>query len=312
MMRSDNNNLEAETADTCCASCGIIEVDDVKLTECDGCDLVRYCSDNCREDHRPEHEAKCKERVAELRDEILFKQPESSHLGDCPICCLPLPLEQRKSMLQSCCGKYICNGCDYTNRRRQFQENLERTCLFCRHPLPNTQEEFTMNLMKRVEANDSFALSQMGFRHFNEGDYENACKYWTKAAEIGNANAHYQLSLSYMKGEGVEKDEKKELYHLEEASIQGHPHARFNLGCYEAKKGRIERAVRHLIIAANLGFDRSIELLKEFYKKELELVSKEVFAAALRGHHAAVKATKSQQRDAAAKYAVCSERMGSK
>ena len=68
-----------------------------------------------------------------------------------------------------------------------------------------------MNLMKRVAANDSFALSQMGFRHFNEGDYENACKYWTKAAEFGNANAHYQLSLSYMKGEGVEKDEKKEI-----------------------------------------------------------------------------------------------------
>ena len=60
--------------------------------------------------------------------------------------------------------------------------------------------------------------------------------------------------------------------------------------------------MKHLTIAVFLGHDRSMELLKEFYKKEL--VSKEDFAAALRGHHAAVKATKSQQRDAAAKYAV--------
>ena len=91
-----SNNLDAEAADNCCASCGIAEVDDIKSKECDGCDLVRYCSDECQKDHRPEHEAMCKERVAELRDEILFKQPESSHLGDCPICCLPTPIDDKK------------------------------------------------------------------------------------------------------------------------------------------------------------------------------------------------------------------------
>ena len=56
----------------------ISELDDVKLIDCADCKSVRYCSDNCREDHRLEHEAKCKERAAELRDEILFKQPESN------------------------------------------------------------------------------------------------------------------------------------------------------------------------------------------------------------------------------------------
>ena len=72
MMRSDNS-VEAETADICCASCGIIEVDDVKLKECDGCDLVKYCSDECREDHKSEHEEACKKRAVELHDELLFK-----------------------------------------------------------------------------------------------------------------------------------------------------------------------------------------------------------------------------------------------
>ena len=82
-----------ETADTSCASCGIAEVDEIKLKTCDACDLVRYCSDNCQQDHSQQHEATCKERAAELRDEILFRQPESTHVGDCPICCLPLPIE---------------------------------------------------------------------------------------------------------------------------------------------------------------------------------------------------------------------------
>ena len=89
-MMSGAEDLEKEgTADMCCASCGIAEVDDVTLQKCDDCDLVRYCSDKCQQDHRPDHEAMCKERAAVLRDELLFRQPESTHLGDCPICCLP-------------------------------------------------------------------------------------------------------------------------------------------------------------------------------------------------------------------------------
>jgi hypothetical protein len=69
-------------ADKCCASCGIAEVDDIKLKKCAACDLVQYCSDECQRGHRQQHEAICKERVAKLRDEILFRQPESSHCGE--------------------------------------------------------------------------------------------------------------------------------------------------------------------------------------------------------------------------------------
>eukprot|EP00985_Skeletonema_marinoi_P030204 scaffold31073_cov81-Skeletonema_marinoi.AAC.1 len=102
----------------CCASCGVAEVDDVKLKDCSACDLVRYCSDECQNDHRPQHKGACKKRAAELRDEILFKQPESSDLGDCPICCLPLSLDRNLSILNECCGKLVCVGCDYANLKR--------------------------------------------------------------------------------------------------------------------------------------------------------------------------------------------------
>eukprot|EP00986_Skeletonema_menzelii_P015812 scaffold12771_cov86-Skeletonema_menzelii.AAC.1 len=64
-----------EDGTSCCASCGVAEVDEIKLKECNDCDLVRYCSDDCQIDHKPEHEEACKKRTAELRDELLFKQP---------------------------------------------------------------------------------------------------------------------------------------------------------------------------------------------------------------------------------------------
>ena len=86
---------KAVTDASCCASCCNNEGDDTEFKPCPECDLVHYCSDKCRKDHRTEHEATCKERAAELRDELLFKQPESSYSGDCPICFLPHPLDDR-------------------------------------------------------------------------------------------------------------------------------------------------------------------------------------------------------------------------
>ena len=294
------DNLEPEAADICCASCGVAEVDDVKLKPCDGCDLVRYCSDACQEDHRSGHVGKCKERAAELRDKILFRQPKGSHFGDCPICFLPIPLDHDKYSLYSCCSKLICKGCSHSSIVRQRRENMQRTCPFCRNVVPDTQEEVDKNMKKRVDVSDPIAMRELGKELYFKGNYEGAFTYWKKAAELGDSPAHYELSLSYQKGEGVEKDENKERYHLEEAAIAGHPHARFNLGRYEERNGRNDRAVNHFIIAANLGIDESIKLLKEYYKRGL--VSKEDFAAALRAHYAAVEATKSPQREAAAKY----------
>ena len=285
-----------------CASCGIPEVDSVKLQPCDGCDLVRYCSDDCQKDHWPEHEAKCKERTAELRDEILFRQPESTHLGNCPICCLPFSLQfdQRSITVYPCCCKSICNGCSFANDIRRIAENKDPSCPFCRQPLLDT-ERVEKSFTKRVEANDPGALVELGMRASNNGDYDSAFKYWTKAAELGDADAHCKLSILYRYDEGlsIEKDEKKEVYHLEEAAIGGHPYARINLGVYEERDGRIDRAVKHLIIAAKLGWDGAIQRLKECYKDGH--MSKEDFAAALRSHHAAIVATKSPQREAAAK-----------
>ncbi|KAK1734925.1 zf-MYND and TPR domain-containing protein [Skeletonema marinoi] len=241
----------------------------------------------------------CKERAAELRDEILFRQPVSSHLGECPICCLPLPIDSRQHKGQSCCSKIICMGCAQAHYLRQTEGQLDETCPFCRQPQPKWEEEVGKNHLKRIESNNPFAMQQMGRMCHKEGDYESAFEYLTKAAELGDVGAHYNLSFLYQHGEGVEKDEKKELYHLEVAAIAGHPNARHNVGAHELRNCRNDRAVKHFIIAANLGYDGAIQALKKCYAGGV--VSKEDFAVALRAYQAAVDATKSPQREAAAK-----------
>ena len=291
------SNADDIVAVISCASCGKSILDGDNFTICADCKYVQYCSDECQQGHRPLHEAECKERVAE--DENLFRQPESSHLGDCPICCVPMPINEDKRSLFSCCCKTMCQACTLADQLSQRNRQV-RICPFCRHPQPNTEEEFCKNLMKRVEVNDPVALKHMAVKHFHKAEYGASVECWTKAAKLGDADAHYELSNMYKKGQIIEKDETKRMYHLKEAAVAGHAHARHNLGCHEGRNDRLERAVKHFIIAANLGFDQSMDLLKDWYKNEY--VSKEELAAALRAHHAAVKATKSPQREAAQKY----------
>jgi len=295
-------NDVVDTTSSCCASCGVAEVDDVKLKECDVCDLVRYCSVGCEQEDKLQHEQGCKKRAAELRDELLFKVPESSHVGECPICMMPLPLDLSKSVTKVCCSITICDGCNYANHKREFEERRDRpTCPFCRKPAPRKGTgELEKCSRDRIEANDPVATVQEGDEHVKRGDFSRAIEYYTKAAELGDVAAHFQLSLLYDDGQGVEKDEKKRFYHLEKAVIGGHPLARCNLGCKELKDGQLDRAIKHFIIAAKLGSDDSLAALKQLYEKGF--IIKEDFATARLAHQGAVDATKSPQREAAEEF----------
>ena len=280
-----------------CASCGIAPVDDIKLKICDGCDLVKYCSDACRENHREQHEEVCKKRKAELHDRELFEQPEETCFGECPICFLPLPLDERKYTFYSCCCKWMCDGCSYADAI----SNGGDRCPFCREPVVKGEEEHCKRIMERVKVNDPNALRQMGWRCYGDGDYDKGVKYLNKAAELGDTRAHYLLGFMYCQGEVVEKDWERGISHWEKAAIGGDPDSRYNLGMIEEKNnGNIERAVKHWIIAANLGYEDSMKMLWKHYS--CGHITKEELESTLRTHKAAIDATKSVDRDAAEIY----------
>ena len=168
---------------------------------------------------------------------------------------------------------------------------------FCREPVPKSKEQLDKNMMERVKKNDPVAMCHMGRNRHHEGDYQGALKYFTNAAGLDDADAHYNLSCMYSEGIGVEKDKKRFIYHAEQAAIGGHSFARHNLECSDARNGRFERAKKHFIIAANLGYDGSLKQLMKLYKNGH--ASKEDYAGALRAYQAAVDATKSAERDEA-------------
>jgi tetratricopeptide (TPR) repeat protein len=278
-----------------CANCGIAGVDEIKLQECHDCDLVKYCSEKCRGEHR-EHNEECKKRANELHDKRLFAQPNGTHRGECPICFLPMPLEGQSTFM-SCCGQTSCKGCIYANYISNIHDELKASrCVFCRTSASD-EEEHSKRKRERVEANDPAALRYRGSECHQAGDYVKAFEYYSKAAELGNAEAHFQLGCLYWDGKGVEKDMEKAVYHYEKAAIGGHPTARYMLGLHEGANGRYERAAKHWIIAANIGCGDSMKELLEAYKNGY--ITKGDYGATLRTHQAAINATKSSQREAA-------------
>ena len=287
-MTSINNADKINSASTC-AACGK-EGKEGRMNMCNKCKMVHYCNVTCKKKHKSKHKKKCDRRVAELHDEELFKDPPPRE--ECPICMLPLPLDADQSSLQSCCGKYVCNGCTHAmvmEEMRKGKKNDELgMCAFCRSPHFRLEEEVIKRMMNLVENGNADAFD-VHAGHYAQGlrgmpqDWEKANESWLTAGELGCAQAYYNLGGSYYDGMGVEIDKMKAKHYWELAAMNGNVMARHNLGLVEGSAGNYHRAKKHFIIAARAGFTQSLDQVKRGFMEGL--VTKDEYESTLRAYH---------------------------
>ena len=101
-----------------------------------------------------------------------------------------------------------------------------------------------------------------------------------------------------MHGEGVEEDHNEAAYYYKLAAIGGHEVARHILGILEEVNGNFDRAMKHYIIGARSGDDKSLKEIGKGYK--YGLVTKDEYASTLRAHKECQDRMKSAQREEAA------------
>ena len=97
-------------------------------------------------------------------------------------------------------------------------------------------------------------------------DQGKANELFLKAGERGYAEAYFNLGLCYDNGEGVEVDKKKAKHYYELAAMGGSVKARTNLSYIEGRAGNYKRAMKHSLISAKAGDDRSLDLVKGGYE----------------------------------------------
>ena len=284
-----------------CANCGKGEESVGDLKACTACKMVKYCNRDCQIAHRPQHKKECKKRAAELYEEALFRDPPPPE--DCPICMLPLPLDAEKYFFKLCCGKVLCFGCivSMTIEETRKGKKKEHLCPYCRSPHSDEgQVEQYKNLMEKgnamafFESGCYYARGTNGMRQ----DWVKANELWLKAGELGCAQAYFNLGSSYYHGMGVEIDKKKAEHYWEPAAMNGDVYARHNLGALEGKAGNHERAMKHFMVAARAGDNKSLDKVKQGFMRGF--VTKDEYGNALRAYQERQDEMKSDTREAAA------------
>ena len=219
--------------------------------------------------------------------------------GDvCTICYLyvGLPMNEH-SKINVCCMKRLCNGCILAARQRGM-----RDCPFCRTPRPTDEASQLAMIQKRASKGDAEAIFHLGHEYYDgrlglTKDVPRAIELWTEAAELGSLDAHYQLTLMYYHGNDVEEDKPRGIHHWQQAAMKGHVWSRHNLGCVEDGNGSHHLAVQHWMISAKMGYEGSLDCIKETFKEGH--ATKAQYAEALLGYRDAAEEMKSPQREEA-------------
>ena len=279
-----------------CANCGK-EGNSNNMNICNKCKMVKYCNAACKKKHRSKHKKACERRVAELYDEKLYTEPPPSE--ECPICMQPLPLDRNQVVFESCCGKTICNGCIYAMKISGGKD----LCAFCRKPKATSNEEEIKRVKNLMDNGNAYSFNFLGYAYNNglrgmSQDYHKANELYLKAGELGCADAYFNLGNSYARGRGVEVDIKKARHYHELAAIAGNVQARHNLGSFEYEAGNIQRAKKHMIIAARAGEKDSLDCIKNGFRRGF--ITKDEYLNTLRAYHERQNEMKSDQREIAA------------
>jgi TPR repeat protein len=153
-------------------------------------------------------------------------------------------------------------------------------------------------LEKRVAANDSENMYQLGRKYLN-GDHElDIKKDEVNAFKLFHAQAYFNLGFMYDKGVGLSKDGTKARQYHELAAIKGCTVSRLSLGAFEVAAGNADRAIKHCLIAAEFGVVEAVDFIRN------SLISghatKDQYVQALRLYQAYLDEVKSDQRDKAA------------
>ena len=238
-----------------------------------------------------------------LQQRLMTNGLERTEGHECTICYLYIGLPMNKhSKMNVCCMKRLCNGCILAARQRGM-----RGCPFCRTPLPTGDASELAMIQKRVDKRDAEAINNLGNKYYYgqlglAKDVPRAIELWTEAAELGSLEAHFKLGHVYYTGNDVDEDKPRGTHHWQQAAMQGHTPSRHSLGAVEFKEGNYELAVRHWMISAKMGYEDSLNYIKEMFKKGR--ATKAQYAEALLGYRDAVEETKSPQREEAKRLGV--------
>ena len=252
----------------------------------------------------------------ELKDADLFTPLPPTE--DCAICLVPLPRTSEifAQYYMACCGNRICLACYKENEASINKQNEEKnagkkivfTCPFCREPVSTFVDEEIARLQARCLQNDPKALTSMGnVYRYGVGEMPKddlkALDCYIQAVELGSPEACNCIGNSYNEGDGVAVNKERVALFERVGALRGDIEARHNTGCSEYNNlGNHEIGIRHWKIAAEAGYQLSLDALKKIYNADgkmpgKEFITKEYLESIYRAGHEAQMEVASEERE---------------
>ena len=179
-----------------------------------------------------------------------------------------------------------------------FKSGNDGKCPFCNSDQNSkTRDVQVEDNMKRVEANDAGAICQQGGSYYHglngfQQDHAKAMELFTKSADLGFSEAHFNLANIYHEG----GDLKKAKFHFEAAAMAGDEVSICIIGTMEYKSGNMQRALKHWMISASAGEYGSMNNLLIAFKGGA--VSRESIESTLAVYNSSCAEMRSESRDA--------------
>jgi hypothetical protein len=230
---------------------------------------------------------------------------------ECPVCLVPLLLNNSKSTFWACCGKKVCNACcrehrralEVTNRKRNKKKlsPLEFTCAFCRIPHHESDSELIGRYEERVDKGDTRAMVYLGVSYMigSNGVRKNETKafeLFNRAADLGFADAFGQLGSGAVNKElSLNPNGRTAKEYCEDGARKGDVYSRAVLAWILDEEGKHDLATKHWHLAAAAGCDDSMKCLWDCFSKGK--LSKMDLLKSLRAHKATSDEMKSEERE---------------
>ena len=194
------------------------------------------------------------EAARALREALPEKAPLSARYGSrCPVCLEDWDVNATTVTL-ACCCRQTCESCD--------AKIGDGPCALCRSPVV-ANSEYVSHLKRHIQNGVPEAMNELGEAYVDRKcaksfrlvlSAKRAVKLWEKAAQLGNAEAMYNLGKSFQYGRGVKLNLKKAMNFYRMASDRGDPVSQKRLGTMLCGLKNFEEGFRYYKLSAEQGW----------------------------------------------------------